>query len=1460
MSQSRPGPARPTGIARTRPVLARGRRPLAAATATLLAVAGLTVLQGAAAGSARAAAFGDGDLVVVRVGSGTGTLASAAAPVFLDEYGPSGTLVQSVPLPTATAAGAAPLTLSGSATSEGALALSTDGRYLTLAGYGAAPGTAAVASTSASTVPRVVARVGADGAIDTSTALADAHTGSTVRGAVTDDGSRFWTTGGAGGVRLASLGATTSASVSGGTTVANFRVPVIAGGQLHVSSASGAAAGVNRVGTGLPTTSSGLTPLLSPAPASPYGFVLLDRSAAVPGVDTLYVADDTSGTGGILKYSTSDGTTWTAQGSFRPAGESARGLAGSVRPDGSVRLAATTATSTSLVAVTDTAAFDAPFAGSGTTLVAPAPNTVLRGVALAPAGTPTVPPAALAITAQPQGTTVTSGATATLTVVATGTAPLTYQWYQGATGDTSTPVGTGAATLTTPARTATTSYWVRVGDATGSVDSATATVTVTGTPPVACSGDDVTIGAVQGTTDTSPAVGRTVTVQGTVVGDDEGASPALGGFFLQDGGDGDPATSDGVFVFNNLGGTRPDSVSVGQVVQVTGSVSEFQGQTQVTATSIEQCGTTGTVTPTDVTLPRAAAGDLERFEGMLVRFPQTLTVTENFQLGRFGQVVVSGGGRLRQPTSLYPAADPRAAALQAANDLDRLIVDDGDNAQNPDPIVFGRDGAPLAAGNTLRGGDTLTDPVGVLTYTWAGNAASGNAYRLRPVNTLGGSARFVDGNPRPTAPPAVGGTLKVASANLLNFFNTFTGCTNGVGGPATDCRGAENAVEYQRQLAKEVAALTSLRADVIGVMELENDGYGDGSAIRALVEALNAADGAGTWSFVDPDAATGVVNAAGTDAIKPALLYRTAAATPVPGLTFTDTAAGVFERNPVAQTFRAADGGVVTVVANHFKSKGSCPAAGDPNADRGDGQGCWNARRTAQATELARWLAATVVPAAATPDVVIVGDLNSYAQEDPVRALEAAGYVNLPATFHGADAYSYVFDGQVGYLDHVLASATLLPRATGAEDVHINADEPSVLDYNTDFKTAGQVASLYAPDRFRTSDHDPVVAGFDVGVPAGFTGSPAMSLTTGTPYTVTFTPSGTGTAVFSVPSGTLPTGLTLSGGGTLAGTPTADGTYPFTVRALNAYGSQDRTFTITVGTAAGFTGTPPAALTVGAPVSFAFTPTGTAPVTFTVSSGTLPAGVALSAAGTLSGTPTATGTASFTVTAANDYGSTARPFTLTTGKAASITTIRSSAPDALYRGAVSWTATVTPSTVSGAPVPTGTVQFSVGGVRLGAPVPLVHGTATSPVTTSLRPGATAVTAVYSGDAAVTGSQATYSQPVTFAVTVVSPVAGASYRAGSIVPVRYRLTDAVGRVPDLVAGEWLLTCRTKVSAGGVQTLAPTCPILYDPISDLFTVAWPTARRGGTGSVAVSVAVTYPGLTSPRTTTIPIRLTT
>lgn len=606
-----------------------------------------------------------------------------------------------------------------------------------------------------------------------------------------------------------------------------------------------------------------------------------------------------------------------------------------------------------------------------------------------------------------------------------------------------------------------------------------------GTSPV-CGEDFTAIPEIQGSGATAAVTGLVAT-EGVVVSDNEGPVPALRGFYLQDPtGDDDETTSDGIFVFNGT----DDDVDPGDHVRVVGTAEEFQGQTQISGTSsIEVCATGATVTPTAISFPVSSPTFLERHEGMLVTIPEPMTVTEHFQLGRFGQVVVSSEGRLQQPTNVV-APGAEALVLQAANTNRRLIIDDASQSQNPDPIVWGRGGQPLSAENTLRGGDTVTGAVGVMTYTWAGNGASGNAYRLRPVNALGGVAQFDPVNERPVAVPEVGGRIRVAGMNVLNYFNTWDGrpdkvdnCTGGVGGASMDCRGADDAFEFERQATKTVEAILGMDTAVVGLIEIENDGYGPDSALADLVNRLNAEAGAGTWAYVDVDERNGQLNALGTDAIKVGAIYQRDLVVPMGDTAVLNTEAFVTggdseERNrpALAQAFvEKSTGGSFVAVVNHLKSKGSACDAPAEN----DGQGNCNDVRVRAAGLLTDWLASDPT-GTSEKDVLILGDLNSYAMEDPITTLREAGYTNLVRKYGGDAAYSYVFDGQWGYLDHALATASLAQQVTGVAEWHVNADEPSVLDYNTDFKSAAQIGYLYAPDQFRNSDHDPVVVGLDL--------------------------------------------------------------------------------------------------------------------------------------------------------------------------------------------------------------------------------------------------------------------------------------------------------------------------------------------------------------------------------------------
>ncbi len=368
----------------------------------------------AVCGLSQGASFTPGNLVLVRLGTGTAALSNAATPAFLDEYTPTGTLVQSIALPTADAGGNRTFTLSGTATSEGALSLSSDGQYLLMGGFAAAVGTTGVASTSSATANRVIARVAADGTINTLTYITDSHVGSSdIRAAASDNGTNLWGAGapttGAGTYFIPTFGAA-NATVSSLVAV-NSRVVQIFGGQLYYSTGSGTT-GIYQVGTGLPTSGT-QTPTLIAGSASPYGFFFADMSTSEPGLDTLYLADDSAGQ--IKKFSKVSGV-WSQTGSVTFT--SARGLTGVVSSS-TVTLYATTGGSGatgggSLVRVVDNKRYDGTQSGTVTPLATAGTDQVFRGVAFAPqAGTSTNPSATGTATTAAAGTSTSFAGTIT---------------------------------------------------------------------------------------------------------------------------------------------------------------------------------------------------------------------------------------------------------------------------------------------------------------------------------------------------------------------------------------------------------------------------------------------------------------------------------------------------------------------------------------------------------------------------------------------------------------------------------------------------------------------------------------------------------------------------------------------------------------------------------------------------------------------------------------------------------------------------------------------------------------------------------------------------------------------------------------------------------------------------------------------------------------------------------------
>ncbi|MFN5194304.1 MAG: ExeM/NucH family extracellular endonuclease, partial [Cyanobacteriota bacterium] len=594
------------------------------------------------------------------------------------------------------------------------------------------------------------------------------------------------------------------------------------------------------------------------------------------------------------------------------------------------------------------------------------------------------------------------------------------------------------------------------------------------------------ISAIQGSGAASPLLGQALQLRAVVVGDFQ-ATVELGGLFLQEetsDWDNDPLTSEGIYLAYGLVGTNLD-LAIGDRVLVSGTVAESFGRTSltsITSLSREATGVLGDVAITaipDLVAARSAAADLEPWEGMWVRFDEPLTVNGLFGQFRFGEVELSAGGLPEQPTNVQL---PGAAAYAAEQAMARreLVLDDGSNTAYR-TAASATPAAPVFADQLLRRGDRVAGPLeGVLSFDFS-------RYRLQPTAPV----TFTGLAPRPLAAPGRHGDLRVASFNVLNLFTTLDAA-----GALTDTglepRGANSAAELERQLTKLSAALLGLEADVIGLMEVENDA--DDATLAALVDRLNQAAAAAGSSRSFAFVPTGLI---GSDAIKVALIYDRAVVAPAGAPAVLDTPAFTNplgyatdkNRPALAQSFRQIDGGeVLNLVVNHLKSKGASDAVG-ADLDQLDGQSAYNATRLAAAGELARWLQRDPT-GSGDPDWMILGDLNSYAKEDPIRLLEAEGYVNAIPALTGEPPRSYAFFNPVdmgGALDHALLSPSLRPQVVAAEEWAINSSEGAFRDYNLDSNSNGNPSrqDFFAPDPFRTSDHDPLVVDLQLSTASG---------------------------------------------------------------------------------------------------------------------------------------------------------------------------------------------------------------------------------------------------------------------------------------------------------------------------------------------------------------------------------------
>ena len=521
-----------------------------------------------------------------------------------------------------------------------------------------------------------------------------------------------------------------------------------------------------------------------------------------------------------------------------------------------------------------------------------------------------------------------------------------------------------------------------------------------------------TVAAATGQGSDAVAEGEPVTVEGTVTGVFLGAD-ALNGFFLQSsrGSDGPVA----VFVYApGLDGAARERVRPGARLQVTGTADRFHGRPQIGyVDGVHRCGAPQTVEPAPLELPLAEA-DRPVMEGLLVRYPEELVVTGNYHLGRFGTLKLAPERRFRE---------------RSDDDIEPvLLLDDGSYRSDPEPAPY-----LDADSGTRRVGDRLQPVTGIVTYAF-------DDWRLHPVE----APEFRTANPRPDVPADVGGDVRAAAFNVENYFLTLGE------------RGASNEPELERQRQRLLPALAGLQADLLGLVEVENDP----AALADLVRrASDAVPGPAYRGLSAGDA--------GSDAIKVSLAYRPERLELVAG-PFRDDR-DVHHRPPQAAVFRVPGGEPFLAAVVHFKSKTRCPDSGD--VDRG--QGCWNERRTAQARALREFVSDGAAEHG-VDDVLLLGDFNSYAGEDPIRLLEESGFRNLVARDLPAERqYSYVFRGASGTLDYALATPSMAERVAGTEVWHINADEPPVFEYQGRLGDAPQVRGT----PYRSSDHDPLLIG-----------------------------------------------------------------------------------------------------------------------------------------------------------------------------------------------------------------------------------------------------------------------------------------------------------------------------------------------------------------------------------------------
>ena len=535
-----------------------------------------------------------------------------------------------------------------------------------------------------------------------------------------------------------------------------------------------------------------------------------------------------------------------------------------------------------------------------------------------------------------------------------------------------------------------------------------------------CQSEVTPIPLLQGDGYSSPLAGTESTVRGIVTYIARGD-----GFYIEEPGPQRNADSSKALFVSDEDLSR--SVLPGLQLALRGTVSEL-GSSLDKLTSLtnlsghEICAENLELPLTQAELPLNSA-EREALEGMRLSFDQELTVTDVYNQFR-GELALSSSGVHWVSTEIKMPGSA-ALALERKNRNHSLLAIPGDAISGP-----------------LSVGSTFDTTVGLMGH---------NGHKQQ----LFLDSAQVENGPAPESPdPPAAGAIRVVSSNLLNFFN---GDGKGSGFPTE--RGAESLEDFNAQSARIHAAMTIMQPDLLAVQELENDGFGPDSAARSLLAVLNDT-GHDDWAFIEPE--TGRI---GGDVITVGLFYRQQVLESVgPARVLGGPEFQRLSRQPLAQLFRERrTGKTFLVAANHLKSKGRCPDDGE-NSDQEDGQGCWNSARVSAVRAQAPWLE-ELAAESGTDNIMILGDMNAWRNEDPIRQFRKFGYADLVEQLSGLPQYSFLYWGQIGTLDYALASPALAEHARRAEIWHINANWPQKMEQLQPW--------------LRASDHDPVIVDLD---------------------------------------------------------------------------------------------------------------------------------------------------------------------------------------------------------------------------------------------------------------------------------------------------------------------------------------------------------------------------------------------